>query len=78
MIDLATTEKRTLRIDETAEALGVSRRTVYNWIDRGLLLVVPMNGEGWRIDTDSVRAQAARRTPPGLLVVVQVVHGNPA
>ncbi len=34
MIDLETTERRYLRIDEVMELFGVSRRTIYNWVRR--------------------------------------------
>lgn len=77
MIDLATTTKRTLRPDEVAEVLGKSKRSVYNYIRDGKL-IVEKGVEGWRITTESVRDLASSKTPPGLLVVVQEVHGNPA
>lgn len=78
MIDLATTIRQTLRVDECVEIFGVSRRTIYNWIDRGWLLVDEPDGQGCRVLVASARELAARRTPPGLLVVVQEVHSNPS
>ncbi len=37
MIDLATTRRQTLTIDELMTVLDVSRRTVYRWIARGYI-----------------------------------------
>ena len=74
MIDLATTTKRTLRVDECMEVFGVSRRMIYYWIEQGRLSLIDSSLRGFRINVESARALAATRTPPGVLVVVQELH----
>jgi excisionase family DNA binding protein len=49
----------TLSVEEAAERLGVSRRTVYRWISDGVLAVVEV-GRGVRVPVDEV----ARVSPP--------------
>lgn len=58
--------KRSLRIEEAAEALHVSRRTVYNWIARGILIVAePRPPWGWRVTAASVKACHVQARPAG-------------
>ena len=42
MIDLTTTTRQSLRVEEFAEIVGRSRRAVYYWIKTGKLHVVHM------------------------------------
>lgn len=79
MIDLATTTRRSLRVDECQELFGVSRRTIYHWIRNGRLTIddVPSEG-GWRICIDSVRHQMDVRTPPSVAVRVTTLHSQRA
>lgn len=58
MIDLATTTRINIRIDEFAALFGVSRRTVYNWRKAGHLDFVYIGG-ACRIPIQEVRALAA-------------------
>lgn len=78
MIDLAATTKTSLRVDECVEIFGVSRRTIYYWIERGLLIPVDTPDRGWRVDTDSVRVRLAFLTPPGVTGSVQRLHQKTA
>lgn len=57
MVDLATTQKAYLRIDEIQEIFGRSRRTIYYWIERGKLPVetCPV---GVRVPTRAVKRLA--------------------
>lgn len=43
-IDLARTQKQFLSLDEFADTIGVSRRTLYNWITAGHLTTVKIRG----------------------------------
>lgn len=61
MIDLATTQRLHLRIDEFAELFGVSRRTVYNWRKGGGLPFVYI-GQECRISVQVAKDLAAGRT----------------
>lgn len=43
-IDLLTTTKQFLRLQEFAETINMSRRTMYNWIREGKLTTVKIGG----------------------------------
>ncbi len=43
-IDLARTQKQFLSLDEFAETIGVSRKTLYNWITAGHLHSIKIRG----------------------------------
>jgi excisionase family DNA binding protein len=64
VIDLATTTRLTLRVDECQELLGVSRRTIYHWLDNGKLQGVQSKHGYTQIDVESVRHRLAVITPP--------------
>jgi excisionase family DNA binding protein len=42
-------ERQFLTVDEVAEQLSVTRRTVYNWIRRGALIARRCGPRAWRI-----------------------------
>ena len=54
MVDLATTTKNFLRIDEVCELFDVSRRCVYYWIENGKLPSVHIGGSQ-RIPVEALR-----------------------
>lgn len=54
MIDLATTTKRYLNALEVMELIGVSRRTVYYWVEKGHLESIVIAGT-IRISVNSLR-----------------------
>lgn len=54
MIDLATTTRTSLRVDEVMELFDVSRRTVYNWISDKKIPTIIMDGTT-RIDVQGLR-----------------------
>lgn len=56
MIDLDTTTKKFLRVDEMMELFGVSRRTVYYWATAGKIPHVNIGGGGIRFSVTIVRA----------------------
>lgn len=60
MIDLASTPRVNLRIDEFCEIMGVSRRTVYNWCKWGWIGFVYIGSER-RIPIQETRDLAAGR-----------------
>lgn len=43
-IDLARTQKQFISLQEFADTIGVSRRTLYNWITAGHLATVKIRG----------------------------------
>lgn len=43
MIDLATTDRCYLRVDEVQQLYGVSRRTIYYWVEAGKIPYVRLN-----------------------------------
>jgi excisionase family DNA binding protein len=47
-------DKELLRVDEVAEYFGVSRKTIYNWVDMGKLQGCNPNGGSLRIFRQSV------------------------
>jgi len=64
MIDLATTQRETLTVDEVAEILQRSRRAIYYWLRDGKLPVV-YTPFGQRVPTQAVR-QLARIVYSGM------------
>ncbi|MSO81672.1 MAG: helix-turn-helix domain-containing protein [Acidobacteria bacterium] len=55
-------DRQTLSIMKACEAVGVSRRTIYNWISAGKVEYVRTAGGSIRIFTDTLWRDAA--TPP--------------
>ncbi len=70
MIDLSTTQRTSLTIDECQEIFGVGRKTIYNWLTSGKLV----KADAGRVDVDSVRARLVCLTPPGLAECVPTLH----
>lgn len=56
MIDLDTTTKKYLRVDEMMELFDVSRRTVYYWATAGKIPHINLGGGGIRFSVTIVRA----------------------
>lgn len=54
MVDLFTTRRQFLRIDEVTEILEVSRRSVYLWIATGKIEYIRI-GNGYRISVAGLR-----------------------
>lgn len=58
-------ERQTLSIMKACEAVGVSRRTIYNWISAGKVEYVRTAGGSIRIFADTLWRDASRsRTLP--------------
>ena len=58
-------DRQTLSIMKACEAVGVSRRTIYNWIQAGKVEYVRTAGGSIRIFADSLwRDAGAGRTAP--------------
>ena len=57
-------DRQTLSIMKACEAVGVSRRTIYNWISAGK---VEVRANSWRIHPDLRRHAVARRGGAGTL-----------
>jgi len=51
-----------LRVSEAAERLGVNRRTVLDWINRGLVPEARYEKGRWLVPEDLERPQDGRRT----------------
>lgn len=58
MIDLKTTTRVNLRLDEFCQLFGVSKRTLYNWRSAGKLTFLYI-GHECRIPIDEARAIAS-------------------
>jgi len=58
MVDLATTNRQYLRVDEVVEIFGVCRRTVYNWIEQKRIPAVAIGGGPWVIPVADLRKRA--------------------
>ncbi len=54
-------DRQTLSIMKACEAVGVSRRTIYNWISAGKVEFVRTAGGSIRIFTDTLWRDAAAR-----------------
>jgi excisionase family DNA binding protein len=55
-------DRQTLSIMKACEAVGVSRRTIYNWISAGKVEYVRTAGGSIRIFTDTLWRDAATST----------------
>lgn len=55
-------EIKVYTLDEVAEILKVSRRTLYNYIKAGTLHAVKM-GKYWRVSEESLQAFVSNGTP---------------
>jgi excisionase family DNA binding protein len=56
-------ERQTLSIMKACEAVGVSRRTIYNWIAAGKVEYIRTAGGSIRIFADTLWRDAARSQP---------------
>lgn len=52
--------KKTFRPDEVASILGVSRRTIFRWLNKGLLEAITVKGSK-RIPQDALHNYLARQ-----------------
>ena len=57
-------ERQTISIMKACELVGVSRRTIYNWIAAGKVEYVRTAGGSIRIFVDTLWRQPARRFQP--------------
>ena len=56
---------RSVSLDQAAACLGVSRRTIYNWIRAGRLQTIrTLGGGSQRVLLSSLREFSGRRTRP--------------
>ena len=62
MIDLETTTKKYLRVDEVTALLDVSRRCVYYWIESGKMPSVHIAGS-YRIPVSALRRLMPKDAP---------------
>ena len=71
-------ERQTLTIMKACEAVGVSRRTIYNWISAGKLEYVRTAGGSIRIYADSLwrdaGATSSRAATPALDMTPHAVN----
>jgi excisionase family DNA binding protein len=59
-------ERKAISIMKACEMVGVSRRTIYNWISAGKVEYVRTAGGSIRIFTDSLWRDAQVAPPPAL------------
>ncbi len=60
MTETEPTRRPLLNIQQACERAGVSRRTIYNWLEKGLLEYVRTAGGSVRIYADSLFRPAER------------------
>jgi excisionase family DNA binding protein len=70
-------DRQTLSIMKACEAVGVSRRTIYNWIAAGKVEYVRTAGGSIRIFADTLWRDASPSTSP-LRESLSQVAGRPA
>jgi excisionase family DNA binding protein len=71
-------ERQTLSIMKACEAVGVSRRTIYNWISAGKVEYIRTAGGSIRIYADTLWRDASRARPlaaSGATAIVSAERG---
>jgi excisionase family DNA binding protein len=58
MVDIYTTQRKNLRVDEVMEIFNVSRRTVYYWIEKRRIAAVNIGGGRFAIPVADLRRRA--------------------
>ncbi len=71
-------DRQTLSIMKACEAVGVSRRTIYNWISAGKVEYVRTAGGSIRIFADSLWRDATSRPSGGTNVTQTATTGHSA
>jgi excisionase family DNA binding protein len=71
-----TVERRTISIMKACEMVGVSRRTIYNWLSAGKIEYVRTAGGSVRIFVDSLWRDANNATRPAVQHAFQVEGQN--
>jgi len=69
-------DRQTLSIMKACEAVGVSRRTIYNWISAGKVEYVRTAGGSIRIFADSLWRDANARPTSGTGSATNVAHAT--
>jgi len=69
-------DRQTLSIMKACEAVGVSRRTIYNWISAGKVEYVRTAGGSIRIFADSLWRDANARPTSGTAAATNVAHAT--
>ena len=59
-----TTDRKTISINKASELVGVSRRTIYNWITSGRVEYIRTAGGSVRIFVDTLWWRPERTTVP--------------
>jgi excisionase family DNA binding protein len=73
-----TMDRQTLSIMKACEVVGVSRRTIYNWISAGKVEYVRTAGGSIRIFADSLWRDAAAGRPAAAATETQEPVGRTA
>jgi excisionase family DNA binding protein len=71
-------ERKTISIMKACETVGVSRRTIYNWLSSGKIEYVRTAGGSVRIFVDSLWRDANNAERPGVQTVWQAEGRNQA
>jgi len=69
-------DRQTLSIMKACEAVGVSRRTIYNWISAGKVEYVRTAGGSIRIFADSLWRDANARPTSGTASATNGAHAT--
>ena len=70
-------ERKTISIMKACELVGVSRRTIYNWLSAGKIEYVRTAGGSVRIFVDSLWRDPHHTDRPALEAAWQVEEQNP-
>jgi excisionase family DNA binding protein len=71
-------ERKTISIMKACELVGVSRRTIYNWLSSGKIEYVRTAGGSVRIFVDTLWRDPQRADKPATTGVWQQEERNPA
>jgi DNA-binding transcriptional MerR regulator len=67
-------QKRMLNVTEAARFMGVTRRTIYNWEDSGLLTRVPGQRMFARANLEKIKKEAAEAGVPVTYNMIRLHH----
>ena len=70
-------ERKTISIMKSCELVGVSRRTIYNWLSSGKIEYVRTAGGSVRIFVDTLWRDPHRSDQPAVEGVWQQAEGRP-
>ena len=71
-------ERRAISITQACESVGVSRRTIYNWMAAGKVEYVRTAGGSIRIFADTLWRSSGHEAPSGVRTAAETPAGSHA